>query len=344
MVDEGSVEPPPDAADGASGGTQKTDGTNSLLAGLRLPVISAPMFIASGPDLVTAQCQAGIIGSFPTLNARTGAQLDEWLAEIIASNTAFAEANPGEPLGSLAANLIVHRTNTRLEEDLATVVKYHVPVVITSLGAKEEVNQAVHSYGGLVLHDVIHNRFAHKAIDKGADGLIAVAAGAGGHAGTLSPFALVREIRTWFSGFIALSGSIAHGRSILAARALGADAAYIGSAFLSTPQARIAEGYRDMILSSEASDIVYSNLFTGVHGNYLRGSIEAAGLDPDNLPVSSPESMNFDKGNTASGKQPKPWKDIWGAGQGIGVIKNSQTVDELVTRWENEYLQALHAL
>lgn len=304
------------------------------------PIISSPMFIASGPDLVKAQCQSGIIGSFPTLNARPQELLDEWLTDIKESNAQYAEANPDSPVGPLAVNLIVHRTNNRLEHDLGVVVDHKVPVVITSLGAREDVIQAVHSYGGVVLHDVINNRFAHKAVEKGADGLIAVAAGAGGHAGALSPFALVREIREWFDGPLALSGAIAHGHSILAALAAGADFAYVGSAFLSTPEANVVDGYRNMIVDSSADDIVYSNLFTGVHGNYLRGSIEAAGLDPDNLPVSDPTAMSFE--STASGEQAKPkaWKEIWGSGQGIGHISASKPARELVADLVREYQAA----
>lgn len=301
---------------------------------LRLPVIASPMFIASGPQLVTAQCQAGVIGAFPTLNARPAELLDEWLHEIEESNAAFAKANPDKPVGAVAANLIVHRSNNRIEADLETIVKHQVPIVITSLGARTEVNDAVHSYGGIVLHDVIHNGFAHKAIEKGADGLILVAAGAGGHAGMLSPFAFLNEVRAWFDGPIALSGALAHGRSVLAAQAAGADFAYVGSAFLSTPEAQVTEGYRQMIVDSTASDIVYTNLFTGVHGNYLRGSIEAAGLDPDNLPESDPSKMNFGSGGS---EKSKAWRDIWGSGQGIGTIDASLPAGELVARLADEY-------
>ncbi|MCT1657841.1 NAD(P)H-dependent flavin oxidoreductase [Brevibacterium luteolum] len=301
---------------------------------LRLPVIASPMFIASGPQLVTAQCQAGVIGAFPTLNARPAELLDEWLHEIEESNAAFAKANPDKPVGAVAANLIVHRSNNRIEADLETVVKHQVPIVITSLGARTEVNDAVHSYGGVVLHDVIHNGFAHKAIEKGADGLILVAAGAGGHAGMLSPFAFLNEVRAWFDGPIALSGALAHGRSVLAAQAAGADFAYVGSAFLSTPEAQVTDGYRQMIVDSTASDIVYTNLFTGVHGNYLRGSIEAAGLDPDNLPESDPSKMNFGSGGS---EKSKAWRDIWGSGQGIGTIDESLPAGELVARLADEY-------
>ncbi len=301
---------------------------------LRLPVIASPMFIASGPQLVTAQCQAGVIGAFPTLNARPAELLDEWLHEIEESNAAFTRANPDKPVGAVAANLIVHRSNNRIEADLETIVKHQVPIVITSLGARTEVNDAVHSYGGIVLHDVIHNGFAHKAIEKGADGLILVAAGAGGHAGMLSPFAFLNEVRAWFDGPIALSGAIAHGRSVLAAQAAGADFAYVGSAFLSTPEAQVTDGYRQMIVDSTASDIVYTNLFTGVHGNYLRGSIEAAGLDPDNLPESDPSKMNFGSGGS---EKSKAWRDIWGSGQGIGTIDESLPAGELVARLADEY-------
>ncbi len=301
---------------------------------LRLPVIASPMFIASGPQLVTAQCQAGVIGAFPTLNARPAELLDEWLHEIKESNAAFAKANPDKPVGAVAANLIVHRSNNRIEADLETIVKHQVPIVITSLGARTEVNDAVHSYGGIVLHDVIHNGFAHKAIEKGADGLILVAAGAGGHAGMLSPFAFLNEVRAWFDGPIALSGALAHGRSVLAAQAAGADFAYVGSAFLSTPEAQVTDGYRQMIVDSTASDIVYTNLFTGVHGNYLRGSIEAAGLDPDNLPESDPSKMNFGSGGS---EKSKAWRDIWGSGQGIGTIDESLPAGELVARLADEY-------
>lgn len=301
---------------------------------LRLPVIASPMFIASGPQLVTAQCQAGVIGAFPTLNARPAELLDEWLHEIEESNEAYAKANPDKPVGAVAANLIVHRSNNRIEADLETIVKHQVPIVITSLGARTEVNDAVHSYGGIVLHDVIHNGFAHKAIEKGADGLILVAAGAGGHAGMLSPFAFLNEVRAWFDGPIALSGALAHGRSVLAAQAAGADFAYVGSVFLSTPEAQVTDGYRQMIVDSTASDIVYTNLFTGVHGNYLRGSIEAAGLDPDNLPESDPSKMNFGSGGS---EKSKAWRDIWGSGQGIGTIDASLPAGELVARLADEY-------
>lgn len=304
---------------------------------LALPVISSPMFIASGPELVKAQCQAGVVGSFPTLNARPPELLSDWLDEITESNAAFAQANPDKPVGPVAANLIVHKTNERLEHDLGVVVDHKVPIVITSLGAREDVTAAVHSYGGIVLHDVINNRFAHKAVDKGADGIIAVAAGAGGHAGALSPFALLREIRTWFDGPVVLSGALAHGQSVLAALAAGADFGYVGSAFLSTPEANVVEDYRTMVVESGASDIVYSNLFTGVLGNYLRGSITAAGLDPENLPESDPSAMSFAQ---TTGGTTKAWKDIWGSGQGIGTITESLPTAELVGRLTREFGQA----
>ena len=304
---------------------------------LSLPMMCSPMFIASGPELVTAQCQAGVIGSFPALNARPASMLDDWLAQISESNAAYAAAHPDQPVAPFAVNQIVHRTNDRLEHDMEMVVKHEVPIVITSLGAREEIFEAVHSYGGIVLHDVINNEFAHKAIAKGADGLIAVAAGAGGHAGTQSPFALVREIRSWFDGPLLLSGSIAHGASVLAAQAVGADLAYVGSAFLSTHEANAVEGYKQMIVESTAKDIVYSNLFTGVHGNYLRGSIVAAGLDPEDLPESDPSKMNFGSGGNTKAKA---WKDIWGSGQGIGTISESLPVADLVARWKGEYAEA----
>ncbi|PCC42900.1 NAD(P)H-dependent flavin oxidoreductase [Brevibacterium aurantiacum] len=307
----------------------------NLLPQLRLPVFGSPMFIASGPELVKAQCQAGIIGSFPTLNARPAAMLTDWLDEITESNAEFTAANPDRPAAPFAVNLIVHRSNNRLEEDLAEVVRHQVPIVVTSLGAREEVNEAVHSYGGIVLHDVINNKFAHKAVEKGADGVIAVASGAGGHAGALSPFALVQEIRTWFDGPLLLSGAIAHGRSVLAALAAGADCAYVGSAFLSTAEANVTDDYKQMIVDSAAEDVVYSNYFTGVKGNYLRGSITASGLDPDNLPEADPTKMDF---GTKDGSDSKAWKDIWGSGQGIGVLREksstAELVDSLATQFE----------
>ncbi|MCR4267475.1 nitronate monooxygenase family protein [Nitratireductor sp. ZSWI3] len=301
---------------------------------LRLPVVAAPLFIISHPPLVAAQCKAGVVGSFPALNARPKEQLDEWLAEITEDLAAHDAQHPQRPAAPFAVNQIVHRSNDRLEHDLGICVKYKVPIVITSLGAVEEVNQAVHSYGGIVLHDIIHDRHARKAIDKGADGLIAVAAGAGGHAGTLSPFALVQEIRQWFDGPLLLSGAIANGGAILAARAMGADLAYIGSPFIATREARAPEGYKEMIVNSRAADIVYSNLFTGVHGNYLKGSIVNAGMDPDNLPASDPSKMNFGSADA------KAWRDIWGSGQGIGAVTEITDVAALVERLAGEYAAA----
>ena len=313
-----------------------------VLAGpLTVPLVASPMFIYSGPELVAAQCQAGVIGSFPALNARPQAALGEWLDQITESNAAFAAANPGSYVAPFAVNQIVHRSNDRLEQDLETIVQHEVPIVINSLGARTEVNDAVHSYGGLVLHDVINNKFARKAIEKGADGLVAVAAGAGGHAGTQSPFALLQEIREWFDGPVLLSGAIAHGRSILAAQAAGADLAYVGSAFLATEESRAPEQYKQMIVDSSAEDIVYSNLFTGIHGNYLRGSIEAAGLNPDDLPDSDPSAMDFGSGGTTDSKA---WRDIWGAGQGVGAVTASGTVRDLVGRLRSEYDEATAAL
>ena len=297
------------------------------------PVIGSPLFIISNPQLLIAQCKAGIVGSMPALNARPAEQLDDWLAEITEELAAYNRANPERPAAPFAINQIVHRTNERLEHDMALCEKYKVPILITSLGAREDVFQAAHNWGGVVLHDIINNTFAHKAIDKGADGLIAVAAGAGGHAGIKSPFALVQEIREWFDGPLALSGSIASGRSILAAQAMGADFAYIGSAFIATEEARAVEEYKQMIVSSNSDDIVYSNLFTGVHGNYLSPSIRRAGMDPENLPVSDPSSMSF-------GKDRKAWKDIWGSGQGIGAIKQVVPAAELVARLQQEYFAA----
>jgi nitronate monooxygenase len=308
---------------------------------LTLPVVAAPMFLCSGPELVTAQCQAGVIGSFPALNARPTAQLDEWLTQIAEANEAYATANPGAIVAPFAVNQIVHRSNARLDADMEVLVQHRVPIVITSLGARTDVNDAVHAYGGIVLHDVINNDFARKAVEKGADGVIAVAAGAGGHAGTQSPLALVQEIRAWFDGPLLLSGAIAHGRSILAALAAGADFAYVGSAWLSTPEANNSAAYKQMILDSSAKDIVYSNLFTGVHGNYLRASIAAAGLDPDNLPQSDPAAMNF---GTDSGSDAKAWRDIWGAGQGVGTIRESLPVRDLVARFKREYDEAREQL
>ncbi len=301
---------------------------------LRLPVVGAPLFIISHPPLVTAQCKAGIVGSFPALNARPKEQLDEWISQIKAELAAHDAKNPDRPAAPFAVNQIVHRSNDRLEHDLRVCVDHKVPIVITSLGAVEEVNQAVHSYGGIVLHDIIHDRHARKAIEKGADGLIAVAAGAGGHAGTLSPFALVQEIRQWFDGPLLLSGAIANGGAVLAAEAMGADLAYIGSPFIATQEARATEDYKEMIVSSRAADIVYSNLFTGVHGNYLKGSIVKAGMDPDNLPEADPSKMNFASADA------KAWRDIWGSGQGIGAVSEITSAGALVDRLAAEYAEA----
>lgn len=308
---------------------------------LALPVVASPMFICSGPELVIAQCQAGVIGSFPALNARPAAALGDWLTRIRSELAAYGAEHPDAPVGPFAVNQIVHRSNNRLQEDLATCVEHEVPIVITSLGARPEVNEAVHSYGGIVLHDVINDEFARKAIDKGADGLIAVAAGAGGHAGTQSPFALVQEIRSWFDGPVLLSGAIAHGRSVLAAKACGADFAYVGSAFLAAEEANNEPEYKQMVADSGASDIVYTNLFTGVHGNYLKGSIEAAGLDPENLPESDPSAMDF---GSAGESDSKAWKDIWGAGQGIGAVRDVVPARVLVERLTEQYRTALAAL
>ena len=297
-----------------------------------LPVIGSPLFIISNPKLVIEQCKAGIVGSMPALNARPAAQLEDWLAEITETLTAWDKANPDRPSAPFAINQIVHKSNDRLEHDMQVCAKYKVPIVITSLGAREDVNQAVHAWGGIVLHDVINNKFARKAVEKGADGLIAVAAGAGGHAGTKSPFALVQEIRDWFDGPLALSGSIASGGAILAAQAMGADFAYIGSAFIATHEARAADAYKQAIVECTSDDIIYSNLFTGVHGNYLAPSIRAAGLDPEHLPESDPSKMNFGGGAAA-----KAWKDIWGCGQGIGAIHEVTSVADLVARLRREY-------
>jgi nitronate monooxygenase len=303
---------------------------------LRLPVVAAPLFIISHPELVIAQCKAGIVGSFPALNARPESQLDEWLAEITEALATHNASNPSRRAAPFAVNQIVHATNRRLEHDLTMCVKYKVPIVISSLGAVPEVNDAIHSYGGVVLHDVINNRHASSAIRKGADGLIAVATGAGGHAGKLSPFALVQEIREWFDGPLLLSGAIANGGAILAAQAMGADMAYIGSPFIATPEARADESYKRMIVESGADDIVYSNYFTGIHGNYLKGSIEAVGMDPLNLPVAEPSKMDFEQQESG----PKAWKEIWGAGQGISAVKAVEPVESLVTRLEQEYRKA----
>jgi nitronate monooxygenase len=301
---------------------------------LKFPVIASPLFIISNPKLVIAQCKAGVVGSMPALNARPAEQLEEWLIEITETLAAYNRANPDKPAAPFAINQIVHKSNDRLEHDMAMCVKYKVPIIITSLGAREDVNAAAHSYGGIVLHDIINNKFAKKAIDKGADGLVAVAAGAGGHAGVKSPFALIQEIREWFDGPIALSGAIANGGAILAAQAMGADFAYIGSAFIATEEARAAEEYKQAIVNASSDDIVYSNLFTGVHGNYLAPSIRNAGLDPENLPESDASKMNF------GGDAKKAWKDIWGCGQGIGAVKAVLPTADLVARLQREYEEA----
>ncbi|HXC54893.1 MAG TPA: nitronate monooxygenase family protein [Rhizomicrobium sp.] len=313
----------------------------ALTRKLSVPVIGSPLFIISGPELVLAQCKAGIIGAFPSLNARPISLLDEWLARITEELAAYDRAHPEAPSAPFAVNQIVHKSNDRWEQDLELCVKYKAPVIITSLGAREDLNAAVHAYGGVVLHDVINNRFARKAIEKGADGIIAVAAGAGGHAGVLSPFALIEEIREWFDGPLALSGAISSGRAVLAAQAAGADFGYIGSAFIATKEANAPQGYKDMITQSAGDDIVYTNLFTGVHGNYLRPSVVAAGLDPDNLPVSDPSKMNFGSGGSSKAKA---WRDIWGCGQGIGGVKSVQSAGELVARLKREYDDALARL
>ena len=305
---------------------------------LALPAVCSPMFILSTPDLVIAQCKAGVVGSFPALNARPAHVLEEWLERITRELSEYNAQHPDKPAAPFAVNQIVHKSNDRLEHDMQVCAKYKVPIIITSLGAREDVNAAVHAWGGIVLHDVINNRFAKKAIEKGADGLIAVAAGAGGHAGTQSPFALIQEIREWFDGPLLLSGAIAHGNSILAAQAAGADLAYIGSAFIATLEANAPEAYKQMIVDGDASGIVYSNLFTGVHGNYLRQSIINAGLDPDNLPESDPSKMSFGSGEA------KAWRDIWGAGQGVGAVKEVLPAAKLVERLKKEYQQARERL
>lgn len=304
---------------------------------LRLPVVGSPLFIISNPELVIAQCKAGIVGSFPALNARPEPVLEEWLIRITEELDRHNQTHPDSPAAPFAMNQIVHGSNNRLEYDLEMCVKYKVPIVITSLGAKEMVNEAVHSYGGITLHDIINNRFAKKAIEKGADGLIAVAAGAGGHAGQQSPFALIQEIREWFDGPLLCSGSIATGDAVLAAQAMGADLAYIGSAFIATEEANAEQAYKEAIVDCGADDIVYSNLFTGVHGNYLRPSIENAGLDPNNLPVSDPSAMNFGSGGNTDAKA---WKDIWGSGQGIGAIKAIGSTADYVAKLQAEYQAA----
>jgi len=303
----------------------------AVFANLSLPVIGSPLFIISNPKLVIEQCKAGVVGSMPALNARPAEQLEDWLAEITETLAAYDRANPDKPAAPFAINQIVHKSNDRLDHDMAMCAKFKVPLVITSLGARTDVNDAVHSWGGVVMHDIINNAFAHKAIEKGADGLVAVAAGAGGHAGVKSPFALIQEIRQWFDGPLALSGAIASGGAILAAQAMGADFAYIGSAFIATDEARAADAYKQAIVDGSSDDIVYSNLFTGVHGNYLAPSIVAAGLDPANLPESDPSKMNF------GGDAKKAWKDIWGCGQGIGAIDKVQPTADLVARFKREY-------
>jgi nitronate monooxygenase len=313
----------------------------ALFSSLRLPVIASPMFIVSGPELVIAQCKAGVVGSFPALNARPAAQLDEWLHQITEDLAAHNRDHPESPAAPFAVNQIVHRTNNRLDEDMAACARRKVLLVITSLGAREDVNTAVHGWGGIVLHDVIDDGFARKAIEKGADGLIPVAAGAGGHAGAQSPFALMQEIRAWFAGPVALSGAIACGRSILAAQAMGADFAYIGTPWIATAEANASPGYKQGVVDGRAADIVYSNLFTGVHGNYLRASIIAAGLDPDNLPVSEPGKLNFGSGGLGDAKA---WKDIWGSGQGIGAVTMVETVAQRVDRLSDEYQSAKREL
>lgn len=309
----------------------------NFLKGLSLPAVASPLFIISNPDLVIAQCKAGVVGSFPALNARPAHVLEEWLERITTELAEYNAQNPDKPAAPFAVNQIVHRSNDRLDHDLELCAKYKVPIIITSLGAREDLNDRVHQWGGIVLHDVINNRFARKAIEKGADGLIAVAAGAGGHAGTQSPFALIQEIREWFDGPLLLSGSIANGNAVLAAQAAGADLAYIGSAFIATEEANADQAYKQMIVDSTADDIVYSNLFTGVHGNYLKKSIENAGLDPAALPESDPSKMNFGSGSSSKSKA---WRDIWGAGQGVGAVKSVGSVDSLVTRLISEYEQA----
>ncbi len=312
-----------------------------VLQTLRLPVIGSPLFIISNPELVIAQCKAGIVGSFPALNARPESMLDEWLDRITTELAEHTAKNPDQPAAPFAVNQIVHKTNNRLEHDVEMCVKYKVPVVITSLGARTEVNDAIHSYGGIVLHDIVNIVFAHKALEKGADGLIPVCTGAGGHAGTLSPFALVQEIREFFDGPVALSGSIANGGAIAAALAMGADLAYIGSAFIACDEANANDGYKDGIVEGKAGDIVYTNLFTGVHGNYLAPSIKAAGLDPNDLPESDPSKMNFGSGGNTDAKA---WRDIWGCGQGIGAVKSRGPVSAYVDVLEREYRAAIAAL
>lgn len=301
---------------------------------LSLPLICSPLFIISNPDLVIAQCKAGVVGSFPALNARPSGVFEEWLIKITTELDKYNQENPDKPAAPFAVNQIVHASNDRLQEDLELCVKYKVPIIITSLGARPELNDAIHSYGGITLHDIINNRFAKKAIEKGADGLIAVAAGAGGHAGTTSPFALIQEIREWFDGPLVLSGSIAKGDSILASQAMGADLAYAGSLFIATKEANAVDDYKQMIVDGKADDVIYSNLFTGVHGNYLKPSIEKAGLDPNNLPESDPSKMDF--GSTRT----KAWKDIWGCGQGIGAVNSIDSASDVIERLKQEYASA----
>lgn len=306
-----------------------------VLANLEFPVVAAPLFIISNPKLVIAQCTSGIVGSMPALNARPAEQLEDWLAEITEGLAAHNARHPDRPAAPFAINQIVHRSNDRLEHDMALCEKYKVPIVITSLGAREDVNKAVQNWGGTVLHDVINNRFAHKAIEKGANGLICVAAGAGGHASVKSPFAMIQEVREWFDGPVLLSGSIASGGAILAAQAMGADLAYIGSPFIATHEARAVDEYKQMIVNSNSDDIVYSNFYTGVHGNYLKGSIVNAGMDPDNLPEADPSKMNF-----GGGGEKRAWRDIWGCGQGVGAIREVVPAAELVARFRREYEEA----
>ncbi len=305
---------------------------------LPFPVIGSPLFIISNPKLVIAQCIAGVVGSMPALNARPAEQLEEWLIEITEALASYNKAHPDKPAAPFAINQIVHKSNDRLEHDMAMCVKYKVPIIITSLGAREDINAAAHSYGGVVLHDIINNKHAHKAIEKGADGLIAVAAGAGGHAGVKSAFALIQEIRQWFDGPLVLSGAISTGDAVLAAQAMGADFAYIGSAFIATLEARASEAYKQAIVDSNSDDIVYSNLFTGIHGNYLAPSIRNAGLDPEHLPESDPSKMNF------GGDKSKAWKDIWGSGQGIGAVTRIQSTADYVAQLKREYASARQRL
>jgi len=313
----------------------------AIFDNLRLPLIGSPLFIVSGPELVIAQCKAGIVGSFPALNARPQSMLDEWMHQITEELAAWNRDNPDKPAAPYAVNQIVHKSNDRLDQDMETCAKWKVPITITSLGAREELNKAVHDWGGITLHDIINDRFAHKAIEKGADGLIPVAAGAGGHAGVTSPFALVSEIREWFDGPIALSGSMGTGANILGAQAMGADLGYMGSAFIATEEANADQGYKDGIVEGRAGDIVYSDLFTGVSGNYLRQSIENAGLDPDNLPEGDYSTMNFGSGGNT---EKKAWKDIWGSGQGVGAVKDVLSVQAMVDRLTEEYREARESL